>query len=70
MSQKPKNVHKCPQCDVTKTNTNDIKDHIIAVHGEGFICNQGGVPTKHSATKKIERTPEVVSPGGVQISVY
>ena len=51
--KKEKKVHKCPHCDFTKTKTNDIKDHVIAVHGEGFICNEGGVHKQDSATKRI-----------------
>ena len=39
--KKKQKVHKCPHCDVTKTKTNDINDHIISVHGEGFIYNEG-----------------------------
>ena len=51
--KKQKQLHQCPQCDVTKTKTNDIKDHIISVHGEGFICKEGGAQTEDSATKRI-----------------
>ena len=67
--KKEKKVHKCPHCDYTKTKTNDINDHVIAVHGEGFICNEGVHKQKIQPQKEFESSPEAV-PVGVQISVY
>ena len=44
--KKPPKLHKCPQCNVTKSKTNDLKDHIQTVHGPGYICNEGACQNK------------------------
>ena len=50
--KKPPKLHQCPQCGVTKSKTNDLKDHIQSVHGEGYICNEGACTNKKFTQKK------------------